>query len=173
MDGIVGKTYQTYNSLPPCQEIDISCHKLSQNGDFVSKYPSSVVVTIIATLRWASCGPGTGLQAHPLKSQNRFGKKKFADQLHKSYKKHPWQTSPTFFGHFTLQAESKINWNNYISMVLWACFSNKVCIHQKTNHQNGGCYDHGNHEITLVGSHSLHWDRVQWKIPCLRAKRFS
>ena len=31
MDGIVGKTYQTYNSLPPCQEIDISCHKLSQN----------------------------------------------------------------------------------------------------------------------------------------------
>ena len=26
MDGIVGKTYQTYNSLPPCQEIDISCH---------------------------------------------------------------------------------------------------------------------------------------------------
>ena len=37
MDGIVGKTYQTYNSLLPCQEIDISCHKLSQNGDFVSK----------------------------------------------------------------------------------------------------------------------------------------
>ena len=32
MDGIVGKTYQTYNSLLPCQEIDISCHKLSQNG---------------------------------------------------------------------------------------------------------------------------------------------
>ena len=33
-DGIVGKTYQTYNSLPPCQEIDISCHKLGQNDDF-------------------------------------------------------------------------------------------------------------------------------------------
>ena len=30
------------------------------------------VITIIATLRWASCGPGTGLQAHPLKSQYRF-----------------------------------------------------------------------------------------------------
>ena len=29
MDGIVGKTYQTYNSLPPCQEIDMSRHKLS------------------------------------------------------------------------------------------------------------------------------------------------
>ena len=37
MDGIVGKTYKTYNSLPPCQEIDISCHKLSQNDNFVSK----------------------------------------------------------------------------------------------------------------------------------------
>ena len=46
MDGIVGKTYQTYNSLPPCQEIDISCHKLSQNGDFVSKYPSSVAAIL-------------------------------------------------------------------------------------------------------------------------------
>ena len=33
------------------------------------------LITIIATLRWASCGPGTGLQAHPLKSQYRFGKK--------------------------------------------------------------------------------------------------
>ena len=33
--------------------------------------------------------------------------------------------------------------------------------------------DHGTHEITLAGSHSLHWGRVQWKIPCLRAKRFS
>ena len=32
----------------------------------------SAVVTIIATLRWASCGPGTGLQAHPLKSQYIF-----------------------------------------------------------------------------------------------------
>ena len=30
------------------------------------------LVTIIATLRWASCGPGTGLQAHPLKSQYIF-----------------------------------------------------------------------------------------------------
>ena len=39
---IVGKTYLTYNSFPPCQEIDISCHKISQNGHFVSKYPSSV-----------------------------------------------------------------------------------------------------------------------------------
>ena len=46
MDGIVGKTYQIYNSLPPCQEIDISCHKLSQNGDFVSKYPSSVAAIL-------------------------------------------------------------------------------------------------------------------------------
>ena len=52
MDGIVGKTYQTYNSLPPCQEIDIhvSCHELCQNGDFVSKYPSSV--TAILKLRF-------------------------------------------------------------------------------------------------------------------------
>ena len=39
---IVGKTYLTYNSFPPCQEIDISCHKISQNGHFVSKFPSSV-----------------------------------------------------------------------------------------------------------------------------------
>ena len=46
MDGIVGKTYQTYNSLLPCQEIDISCHKLSQNGDFVSKYPSSAAAIL-------------------------------------------------------------------------------------------------------------------------------
>ena len=35
MDGIVGKTYQTYISLSPCQEIDISCDKLSQNDNFV------------------------------------------------------------------------------------------------------------------------------------------
>ena len=46
MDGIVGKTYQTYDSLPPCQEIDVSCHKLSQNGDFVSKYPSSAAAIL-------------------------------------------------------------------------------------------------------------------------------
>ena len=46
MDGIVGKTYQIYNSLPPCQEIDISCHKLSQNGDFVSKYPNLVAAIL-------------------------------------------------------------------------------------------------------------------------------
>ena len=129
------------------------------------------LVTIIATLGvlWASrrvASPSIEIPIH-------FWKKKFADKLHKSYKKHPWQTSPTFSGHFTLQAEPKINWNNYISMVLWACFSNKVCIYQKTNNQNGGCYDHMTHEISLAGSHSLHWGRVQWKIPCLRAKRFS
>ena len=46
MDGIVGKTYQTYNSLPPCQEIDISYHKLSQNDNFVSRYPSSVATIL-------------------------------------------------------------------------------------------------------------------------------
>ena len=46
MDGIVGKTYQTYNSLPPCQEIDISCHKLSQNDNFVSKYRSLVAAIL-------------------------------------------------------------------------------------------------------------------------------
>ena len=69
----------------------------------------------------------------PIEIPIQIWKKKFADKLHKSYKKHPWQTSPTFSGHFTLQAEPKINWNNYISMVLWACFSNKVCIYQKTN----------------------------------------
>ena len=109
----------------------------------------------------------------PIEIPIQIWKKKFADKLHKSYKKHPWQTSPTFSGHFTLQAEPKINWSNYISMVLWACFSNKVCIYQKTTNQNGGCFDHGTHEITLAGSHSLHWGRVQWKIPCLRAKRFS
>ena len=46
MDGIVGKTYQTYNSLPSCQEIDISRHKLTQNDNFVSKYPSSVAAIL-------------------------------------------------------------------------------------------------------------------------------
>ena len=46
MDGIVGKTYQTYNSLFPCQEIDISFHKLSQNGDFVNKFPSSAAAIL-------------------------------------------------------------------------------------------------------------------------------
>ena len=135
------------------------------------KWSSMAVVTIIATLGvlWASrrvASPSIEIPIH-------FLKKKFPDKLHKSYKKHPWQTSPTFSGHFTLQAEPKINWNNYISMVLWACFSNKICIYQKTNNQNGGCYDHMTHEISLAGSHSLHWGRVQWKIPCLRAKRFS
>ena len=33
----LGKIYLKYNSLPPYQKIDISCHKLSQNGHFVSK----------------------------------------------------------------------------------------------------------------------------------------
>ena len=42
-------------------------------------------VTIITALRWASCGPGTGLQTHPLKTLYIFGKK-FVDELHKSYK---------------------------------------------------------------------------------------
>ena len=37
-------------------------------------------------------------------------------------------------------------------MVLWACFSNKVSIYQKTNNQNGSCYDHGTGEIMLAGS---------------------
>ena len=46
MDGIVAKTYQTYNSLPPCQEIDISRHKLSQNDNFVSKYLCSVAAIL-------------------------------------------------------------------------------------------------------------------------------
>ena len=46
MDGIVGKTYQTYHSLPSCQEIDISRHKLTQNDNFVSKYPSSVAAIL-------------------------------------------------------------------------------------------------------------------------------
>ena len=46
MDGIVGKTYLTYNSLPPCHEIDISCHKLNQNDNFVSKYPNSVAAIL-------------------------------------------------------------------------------------------------------------------------------
>ena len=46
MDGIVGKTHQTYNYLRPCQEIDISCHKLGQNDDFVSKYPSSAAAIL-------------------------------------------------------------------------------------------------------------------------------
>ena len=54
MDGIVGKTYQTYNYLPPRQEIDISCHKLSQNDYFLRKYPSSVAA--IGKLRFS--GPG-------------------------------------------------------------------------------------------------------------------
>ena len=34
MDGTVGKIYQAYNFLPPCQEINISCHKLSQIDNF-------------------------------------------------------------------------------------------------------------------------------------------
>ena len=55
----------------------------------------------------------------PIEIPIQIWKKKFADKLHKSYKKHPCQTSPTFSGHFTLQAEQKINWNNYISMVLY------------------------------------------------------
>ena len=65
------------------------------------------VVTIIATLGvlWASrrvASPSIEIPIH-------FWKKKFAEKLHKSYKKHPWQTSPTFSGHFTFQAEPKIN----------------------------------------------------------------
>ena len=32
--------------MPPCHEIDISCHKLSQSDKFVSKYPSSVAAIL-------------------------------------------------------------------------------------------------------------------------------
>ena len=46
MDDIVGKTYQTYNSLPPWQEIVISRDKLIQNDNFVSKYPSSAAAIL-------------------------------------------------------------------------------------------------------------------------------
>ena len=42
LDDIVGKTCQTYNSLPQCKEIYISYHKSSQNGHFVSKLQTSV-----------------------------------------------------------------------------------------------------------------------------------
>ena len=119
-------------------------------GDTVNlslSYPG--VVTIIATLGvlWASrrvASPSIEIPIH-------FWKKKFADKLHKSYKKHPWQTSPTFSGHFTLQAEPKINWNNYISMVLWACFSNKVCIYQKNKQP----------KWRLLWSHDP-WDLISW-----------
>ena len=34
MDDIVGKTCQIYNSLPPCQEIAISCHRLKPKWSF-------------------------------------------------------------------------------------------------------------------------------------------
>ena len=46
-----GKTYQTYNSLPPCQEIDISRHKLCQNDSCASKYPISVAAILKLRLR--------------------------------------------------------------------------------------------------------------------------
>ena len=109
----------------------------------------AIVVTIIATLSWASCGHGTGLQAHPLKSQYRFGKKKFAAELHKSYKKHPWQTSPTFSGHFTLQAEPKIDWNNYISSASF--------------HGSQGNYASGNLNIFLINPYLF---CVLWRCLC-------
>ena len=44
-----------------------------------------LIVKITAALRWASCGPGVRLQAHPLKSQYRFGKIS-PTKLRKSYK---------------------------------------------------------------------------------------
>ena len=50
-------------------------------GFFRQNTSGYALVTIIATLRWASCGPGTGLQAHPLKSQYRFGKKNVCWQI--------------------------------------------------------------------------------------------
>ena len=62
--------YQTYNSLPLCQEIDISSHKLNQNDYFESKYPS--LVTTILKLFPEPCdsdfladpdsGPGPAIQ---------------------------------------------------------------------------------------------------------------
>ena len=76
-------------------------------------------------LRWVSCGPGTGLQAHPLKSQNRFGKKSSVTNNTKlSYEKHPCQTSPTASGHFTLQAEpenklKQLYFNGAMSTFSW------------------------------------------------------
>ena len=45
---------------------------------------ADTLVTIIATLHWASCGPGTGLQA--LKSQYRFGKKSLLTNCTKATK---------------------------------------------------------------------------------------
>ena len=91
---------------------------------------------IIATLHWASCGPGTGLQAYLLKSQYRFGKKMFAGKLHKSYKKniHTKLHLP-LLDTLHCKQNQKINWNNSISMVLWlwARFSNSLHLPYKAN----------------------------------------
>ena len=46
MDDTVGNSCETYFSLQRCQEIDVQCHKLRQNGWFVSKYPSSVATIL-------------------------------------------------------------------------------------------------------------------------------
>ena len=56
MDDIVGKTCQTYDFFYPCQEIDIQCHKPSQNGNFVSKI-STFGHRRLATLFSGLCGP--------------------------------------------------------------------------------------------------------------------
>ena len=131
------------------------------------------LVAIIATLRWASCGPGTGLQAHPLKSQYRFGKKSLLTNCTKATKNISDKLHLPFLD--TLPCMQNAKWIE-ATIFQWCydhVFSSKVCIYRKPNNQNGGCYDHGTHEITLAGSHSLHWGRVQWKIPCLKAKRFS
>ena len=46
MDDTVGNSCKTYFSLHQCQEIDVQCHKLRQNGPFVSKFPSSVATVL-------------------------------------------------------------------------------------------------------------------------------
>ena len=86
------------------------------------------LVTRIATLRWASCGPGTGLQAHPLKSQCRFGKKNSLTNYTKTTKNISAKLHLPLLDTLHQKQNQKLNWNNYISMVLRARFSNKDCL---------------------------------------------
>ena len=48
MDDIVDKTRRICSYLLPCQEIDMTCHKLSPNGHFMSKFPSSTAAILPA-----------------------------------------------------------------------------------------------------------------------------
>ena len=129
MDGIVGWTHQTYNSLPPCQEIDISCYKLSQNDDFVSKQvnirvrspPSWNPVFGTTWLRFFSRPRFRSRARNPVGPRPVYSMYVYSGKVHGVFRNSLFKftTHATVYHscpHYELPMEKKVPWNGAVSM---------------------------------------------------------